>query len=62
MAPVATHTITEPTPTALKLRQAAPHDSEAVARNQLPKPLSNLGLIERYPVSAERLHKDHTDQ
>lgn len=51
MAPVATHTMTEPTaPASLKLRGPSPPDAESVARNQLPGPLSNLGLIEKYPV------------
>jgi hypothetical protein len=50
MAPVATHTMTEPPRGPLKLRQPGA-DLDAVARNQLPGPLSNLGLIEQYPVS-----------
>ena len=50
MAPVATHTMTEPPRGSLKLRQPVA-DPEAVARNRLPGPLSNLGLIEQYPVS-----------
>lgn len=49
MAPVATHTMTELPRGSLKLRQPVA-DPEAVARNQLPGPLSNLGLIEQYPV------------
>jgi hypothetical protein len=51
MAPVATHTMTEPPRSSLKLRQPPSQDPESVARNQLPGPLSNLGLIEQYPVS-----------
>lgn len=55
MAPVATHTMTEPPRGSLKLRQPVA-DPEAVARNQLPGPLSNLGLIEQYPVGLLTSH------
>jgi len=50
MAPVATQTMTEPPRGSLKLRQPV-SDPEAAARNQLAGPLSNLRLIEQYPVS-----------
>lgn len=54
MSPVATHTMTETPRGSLKLRHPSPPDAEAVARNQLPGPLSNLGLVEQYPVSTLR--------
>jgi hypothetical protein len=50
MAPVATQTMTEPTRGTLKLQHQSQPDPESVARNRLPGPLSNLGLIEQYPV------------
>lgn len=50
MAPVATHTMTETPRGSLKLRQQSLQNNEAVARTQLSGPLSNLGLIEQYPV------------
>jgi len=55
MAPVATHTMTETPRGSLKLQPPAPQDPDSVARNQLPGPLSNLGLIEQYPVSVLHL-------
>lgn len=44
--------MTETAPASLKLRGPSPPDAESVARNQLPGPLSNMGLIEKYPVSS----------